>query len=94
MTKTLLQEALESAGYDCQSYSGRGMYGSTCLGVTLDASGKLGVMISDLLDNLTEEQLDDLHQISNGFRRMAWDSMGLGMIVYFPEVEYGGEEDS
>lgn len=61
-------------------YSGRGMYGARCVGFDLDRGSqamKLGAAIhSTLIEDEAEEMLD----------RAMQDSMGLGIIVYFPGV--------
>ena len=56
-----------------EDYSGRSMYGRTCLGFTTDATAyRLGVIMARVLG----DEADDLSCVS--------DSMGMGMIYYFP----------
>lgn len=61
-------------------YSGRGMYGAKCVGFDLDSSAqtmKLGAAIYSTLEEDEAEEMMD---------RAMQDSMGLGIIVYFPGV--------
>ena len=77
----------EACGYDVRPYSGRGMYGQKCLGVecenpaecVLDAVRKAGEHLKTGAD--VSELIDTLGC-------MRWDSMGLGSIIYFPDVEW------
>ncbi len=67
-------ETLEAEGYDVRTdYSGRCMYGHQCLGVTVPSSGaafELGQL---------------LHEYDSMGRTLS-DSMGLDVIVYWPQV--------
>lgn len=87
--KSDLQKFLEFAEFDCQSYSGRGMYGKSCLAV--NALG-LEEFIKRTLSAAFDIEGDFEHfQSSNvmdqieGFRT---DSLGKQMIIYFPEVQF------
>ena len=64
-------------GADLRSYSGRGMYGKQCLGIDMESMAdavRFALMVED--EDLTVA-------LSNP----CFDSMGLGIIVYFPNVE-------
>jgi hypothetical protein len=85
MTTTLTTEQIETIqdlaseidGAELRSYSGRGMYGKQCLGIDMDSmtdAFRFALMIDD--EDLTVA-------LSNP----CFDSMGLGIIVYFPNVE-------
>lgn len=72
-----------------RSYSGRGMYGATCLGVSTDDT--IGKFVADAIDQA--ELFDvDLTALAWVFRRMRSDSLGLGSILYFPGVAYVGDD--
>jgi hypothetical protein len=75
-------EIMESAGYEVRrNYSGRGMFGATCVAVELDKSEDLW-NISKLLTDF------DL-------KAPKTDSMGRGMIAYWPTLTTEtAEEDS
>lgn len=65
-----LIDIIREAGHEPQSYSGRGMYGAYCVGVSLDSiSESDGIPLS-------------------GSRT---DSMGKGIIVYWPNVPWPAE---
>lgn len=100
-----LIEAIEAAEIrDCdelrpQSYSGRGMYGRSCVGVVVPrdvSSFQLAAAIAvALLDEEDgERDVEDLADL-----RVSEDAMGLDTIVYFPRVEWpaglsdDGDED-
>jgi hypothetical protein len=85
MTTTLTTEQIETIqdlaseidGAELRSYSGRGMYGKQCLGIDMDSMAdafRFALMVED--EDLTVA-------LSNP----CFDSMGLGIIVYFPNVE-------
>lgn len=89
-----LQKVLEDLGYEVSSYSGRGMYGKTCLGINVDSSdilGKLGKIMADLVRDTPEEFREG---VAAGLRRVKTDSMGKGMIVYFPDVEFQDQDNA
>jgi hypothetical protein len=67
-------------------YSGRGMFGSTCLGLSLASTAEAFKVIAYLAISLNEdgENPDDM------LDRVRTVSMGLGVIVYFPGVEVRG----
>lgn len=73
-----------------RSYSGRAMYGSDCIGITLSDSNeifKLGVELGRILENGT--MFPDLGEVH--LPRMQTDSMGLGIIVYWPGMKWDPE---
>ena len=89
MEKSKLQELLEPTQYICRSYSGRGMYGKECLGVTLQEGDSLGKFFGQVLDEIAAgSDEDEIEVIADDFHSMQTDSMGLGMIVYFPKVPF------
>lgn len=82
----ILQEMSEQAGYVCQAYTGRGMYGSSCLGVVVTNLGNfIGELTSELLrkEDLSEDEKDDFIQ---AMKTLKLDAMGKNTIVYFPIV--------
>ena len=87
-----LQEILEYVFGEnrVNSYSGRSMYGRECLSV----SGNdltIGQVVSAIMEE-TEE--DDRYEMAKVVEKMAWDSMGYGIVVYFPDVPYVQSEDA
>ena len=69
------------------TYSGRGMYGKRCIGITIDESDTLalGGAIASLVDDegLRSAMLD-------GWRS---DSMGRGQIIYWPAIQCDDADD-
>lgn len=76
---TTLHDHLLLAGYDVESYSGRGMYGAECISVQLDNTTELlemGMRLSEV-----GADLDDI-------RGVRVDSMGQGLVVYWPRHKF------
>jgi|SRR3954465_9863869 len=68
-------------------YSGRGMYGKTCVGFTTDSAIQLAMAIATTLADLARYAYDDGNQPTypEWFElHTATDSMGRSTIVYFP----------
>ncbi len=55
----LFVDVVETAGYDVTAYSGRAMYGATCVGVVLLARETLGVFVANVIEALKEAALND-----------------------------------
>lgn len=92
MPKHPLQTAIENTGRHTQSYSGRGMYGATCLGVELSA-GEFGELIGNVIEQLDSEDPDEVRSVADGFRALCYDNMGRDMIYYFPGVPHTDEDE-
>lgn len=79
-----LEEVAEIVGLDEDDvrtgYSGRGMYGKTCVGFDLDGSSALLALGAALAAVFPNEYEDFIH-------RARTDGMGRGIIVYFPGIE-------
>lgn len=74
-----LIDAIEGAGYDARDYSGRAMFGSVCVGVDLDSDGDLWKLACDL----TQQGLE--------VPAPRTDSMGTGIIAYWPTIKWPAE---
>lgn len=72
-----LQNAVTDVDGSLCSYSGRAMYGKQCLGIELDSTEDAFRLA------LSIESGDLAYLLSHP----KFDSMGLGIIVYFPNVE-------
>lgn len=84
----LLVTVAEDCGYETRSYSGRGMYGEHCIGIAMDSDSS----ISSLAYNIGRADEDEV--AASYMDRMATDSLGLNIIVYFPSVKVIDEEES
>ena len=84
MDSKQLIKTLRKLGYDCRSYSGRGMFGKQCVGFTCPADGwkKLLLQIADIKEQDTRKGLADI------FQGVCTDNMGRDIIMYFPAVEF------
>lgn len=74
----------ENEGYEIyENYSGRGMFGRTCLGVVV----KQGYSFMDFLMKLTKYMdgngIEDTDFSLDG---VSYDALGLDTIVYFPNI--------
>ncbi len=90
MESKRLMEILEDAGYELRSYSGRGMFGDTCVGFIIDASDSLLTVGAELADSVYE--IDERASLLRVIRGAKTDSMGLSTIVYFPRMKWEGDE--
>lgn len=64
------------------NYSGRGMYGRNCAGIELDGDADLlalGAVIAEMVED------EDLK--TSLMRGVRLDSMGLGIIAYWPSIQ-------
>lgn len=77
---------MENNGHGVRSYSGRAMYGASCIGIEGESVLKVivDIMILAAHDTETPEQLELFGEWVKENAR--WDNMGLDMIVYFPSV--------
>ncbi len=83
MELTISNELLEEISQEVDGsfrtdYSGRGMYGKSCVGIVAHSLLALGAAISRLVED--EELREEL--VSNSLT----DSMGYDTIVYWPRV--------
>lgn len=81
-----LQAALEDAGYQVQSYSGRNMYGKKCLAVEIEMS-ELGSLVAGLIHAGADASPEVAEALAHEVEDMRTDSMGRGMVVYFPRAD-------
>jgi hypothetical protein len=78
-----------------RSYSGRGMYGRNCLGITTNNPTKCGIqltlkVVSYLADFFEDTDIMEIIDIVEDTltSRVCTDSMGMSSILYFPEIDY------
>ena len=90
-----LKQAIDDT-FNTYSYSGRGMYGKKCLAFNIDSSvaGAVARVISSYIDLYDLYDIpSDIHDIEYMFKTCEQDSMGLGTVLYFPQIEWvWGEE--
>jgi hypothetical protein len=72
-------------------YSGRGMYGRTCLGIIAKDADRLLALVEDALYRVIplldgDEQCDAEELLSALLYGRDFDSMGLSDVVYWPHI--------
>lgn len=67
-----------------EGYSGRGMFGKTCLGVIISRGSSFMDFLIKLTQYLDENDVDD---ISCELEGASYDELGLDTIVYFPNIK-------
>lgn len=79
---TLLRACTEDEGLGevRTDYSGRGMYGDECIGIDLASVSDF----STILLNVADEDREFARSLAD---RQQSDSMGLGVIIYFPGLQ-------
>lgn len=66
-----------------EGYSGRGMFGKTCLGVVV----KQGYSFMDFLMKLTKYMDDNnVDDVDFKLEGTTYDNLGLDTVVYFPNI--------
>lgn len=97
-----LKTLIETAGYEAYSYSGRGMYGRKCVGLTCQ---DVNTAIADLFEAVFYVEVEDVaneeeeyearmsahNALCKVIRKSASDSMGLDKVLYFKFVEWQDE---
>lgn len=86
-----------NAGCNARSYSGRGMYGKTCLGITGENSATIIREIISVIFSLHKKSerfpvymLEDTLQ---EFLEYSQDNMGLDTIIYWPNIPFPTKEE-
>jgi hypothetical protein len=82
-----LLEALEEGGWETRSYSGRGMFGASCISVR---DGDEKVSAWEIAKHLSSEQYD------GEFDRLPepqQDQLGRGIVLYWPYYEWPKDND-
>lgn len=84
-------EAMLNQGEDIhvRSYSGRFMYGKECLAVTVDR----GFNDHQLIALAVSQPGVDVKAITDALQDTRQDSMGLGTVLYWPNVPYVENEE-
>lgn len=92
-------ELLREAEYSPRSYSGRAMYGRSCVGVEIDGNvsasaigARMALAILAEHDDVFEAE-SEIERLSTALEGESSDSLGLGTIVYWPRIEWPDGED-
>jgi hypothetical protein len=95
--KKLIELIEDSGDYRAQSYSGRAMYGKNCVGVRIRRDKSVFEFVADLLETVDahsdgeDELSDNISEVASVLRRARTDGMGLDTILYFPRIEWEGD---
>jgi len=82
-----------------RSYSGRGMFGATCLGITTDQYTSPSGVIKDLIVAFVEQNhenknfIQEFRQFTDYLNDPRSDSMGRGTVTYFPDIDWVDEDE-
>lgn len=87
----VMEEFCEENDYRFRDdYSGRGMFGRTCVGFVVDS----GCDVLSTMIELTEMLIDnDIEYVSDKLGTIRQDSMGTGTIIYFPKLVKANKEE-
>ncbi len=85
-------DAIEEAGFEARSYSGRGMYGKSCLGVSCDSPISCVMqVISTFCENA--DDVDSVKELVEALSDPSTDAMGRGGIVYWTDIPWLEDEE-
>jgi hypothetical protein len=93
--QTLLAEACDQSGEVNfrPDYSGRGMYGRECVGITgpyFDCMQVISAVIVEAARNMADADMPDFGEFEQKVETLmnfSQDSMGRGAIIYWPSLE-------
>lgn len=92
VSKSTIEAIADQAGLDSTEalrtdYSGRGMYGDACVGIT----GNIGDLVSFVATAVREAELDetndDLREFVRHIEDVSTDSMGYDLIFYWRNIQ-------
>ncbi len=91
-TFAAVKSACENMGLDVRSYSGRAMYGKSCLGIEVDRYTSAATVAFRLAVQMMADGAEDEAEEVAG---MEWsqDSMGLDTIVYLRSLKWEDETE-
>jgi hypothetical protein len=84
----ILAEIISDAGHEPYAYSGRFMYGDTCLAVDGDNQTEL---VADIMAAAQHHEDADLDSVADILKKARTDSMGMGIVMYWPSIKFEGE---
>jgi len=88
--QTPLQQILYKCEIPTRSYSGRGMYGESCLAFV--AEEPIGEVFARVLERVAAKpHVYNVGELARSFSYMKQDSMGRDQIYYFPGVPFDVE---
>ena len=99
MELKLLKALIEAAGYEAYPYSGRGMLGRQCVGLTCsDVNTAIADLFEAVFDVDVEDVADEQEEydarmsahsaLCDALRSSTQDTMGYDRVLYFKSVEW------
>lgn len=91
-TEKAVYEAIKESGGE--SYSGRGMYGKRCIGITTDSISDTLKEVKDNIEFYGSDDEDDsdyadfFSDCMDHIFEFETDNMGLSTIIYWPNIEF------
>lgn len=79
-------ELFENADFNVRKYSGRFMYGKSCVGIEVDSISSLCGEIAEITADIDDEDLR--REFARAIKKMRTDEMGLAYIAYFPQMKW------
>lgn len=79
---------LEALGYEPRAYSGRGMYGKRCVAIELTDQAELWKLAVDIGSTMEKVFSFSWSTITDIRRPPKIDSMGRGIVAYWPSIEW------
>ena len=79
----IIEEAASNYDGEIREYTGRSMYGKTCLGITLNDIRK----VAEMLVYVAGDDHDLATMLANN---LTFDNMGLSVIAYWPTILFDG----
>ena len=86
--QTPLQQILYKCEIPTRSYSGRGMYGESCLAFYGDVA--IGEVFARILEKIGSTNIPS-GEIAKEISHLRMDSLGRGNIYYFPGIPFDPE---
>lgn len=89
--KEKILDLCNAAELEYRSYSGRGMYGEQCLGITCAQPERVICTLFSVALEMDWER-EDLQSLAEALQESCTDSMGRSAIVYFPDIALTEDE--
>lgn len=88
----MLNEALEDSNCHLEAYSGRGMNGKECPSFEVSNDENAFSIIAQAIAHVGQTyEPDDVQEVADLFNDCRTDSMGLGTVVYFPQIDWNDD---
>jgi hypothetical protein len=89
-------DIVSDAGYELESYSGRGMYGAQCASIRMnvdEAPYQIMARITEAVLDHRHEEIDIERDWLKLMAQTRTDSLGLGIVLYWTNMAWDHSED-